>query len=1155
VKRILSKRLIYVLLAFIALGVIISATLTISAGTITGTLNASEFEEGDIVSDTSSGIFLIKATAEKYVTIQANSKTDEEGNKFTNRLKLNGVGDSDSRSVHFNVDSAAYVRVYVLSGSSSQDRNLALYNSSTGEVVDSKVVYGGATTGISDNIIPVLTYTIEEAGSFYLVAEVGAVNIYQVEVEELGELAPRKEWSEVESPVLEEVSINETDGTKVDVPWTMDIGRDGADKLVFNLLDESGEVVKSNTVTTLATSGIESIEPPTSGNYTIQAEAFRDDEETTKTSNTVEVEDFVMPLDSPVITKIKTGSDSSAVVRWKPVSEAESYTLEYKATNEDEYIVAHENIKVGDVSWLITSTITGLTAGTEYDIKVSAIRGIQKQSTTETFTIASEEEEWTWDNIGSGGKGTVTENDDGSLTIDATGGKIADSEDGFTFYYTEINPESENFTLTAKFRVDDSENKDNQSGFGVIATDTLVENDSSYRYFNSAAALFAKFYDSDSGNLKYGIPGGRFVTGYTGSPNESSSDRNLINNTPFDWDFKYDYVTDDNPNPPKFEDGEEYTLTLRKSNTGYETYMDDDTSNRVIYYGTDLLNVQEEDKVYVGMCVSRKIKCTVLDYSFTKIAPEDDDPEEERPIEYTTPKIELDTTTTTSSKDYTGYLVPNVKGTYTVYNKKGKVVVEDVLVEANERSQIDLSLKKGANDYTVEFTPASHDEQGFEDYEDLDSYEPFEYDFTVTYKTYRKNESTIYVSPNGSSKNSGSKKKPLDIYTATSYVKPGQKIILLGGEYNLDEQILIARGNNGTEEDKIILMSDPDEKAVLNFENSETGGVLLKGDYWHIYNIDITNSINNLKALHVTGNNNIIEKCNFYNNTSTGMQISGYSSEDTSMWPTNNLVISCEAYNNCDTLGNDADGFGAKLTCGEGNVFRYCIAHHNIDDGWDLYAKSTSGSIGVVTIESCVAYANGKLTEDTGNTLTGEGNGFKLGGESMPGAHILTNSISFNNLGKGITSNSGPDCQVTNCISYKNTAENLSLYTSYKVTDYVLDNVISYSGGMDDEIKLKNQTSLESETNYINGVNVSGVAVEDNWFESLDVTIEPTIASDGSIDMHGLLVLTDEAPEDTGAVIEENENPTEIDVDEDNIPEDCGFFESIFRRIWNFFFK
>ena len=47
--------------------------------------------------------------------------------------------------------------------------------------------------------------------------------------------------------------------------------------------------------------------------------------------------------------------------------------------------------------------------------------------------------------------------------------------------------------------------------------------------------------------------------------------------------------------------------------------------------------------------------------------------------------------------------------------------------------------------------------------------------------------------------------------------------------------------------------------------------------------------------------------------------------------------------NNADRAMEDADGFAAKLTTGEGNVFDGCIAAYNADDGWDLFAKAATG--------------------------------------------------------------------------------------------------------------------------------------------------------------------------------------------------------------------
>ena len=37
----------------------------------------------------------------------------------------------------------------------------------------------------------------------------------------------------------------------------------------------------------------------------------------------------------------------------------------------------------------------------------------------------------------------------------------------------------------------------------------------------------------------------------------------------------------------------------------------------------------------------------------------------------------------------------------------------------------------------------------------------------------------------------------------------------------------------------------------------------------------------------------------------------------------------------------DADGFAAKLTVGDGNVFDGCISYNNADDGWDFFAKGS----------------------------------------------------------------------------------------------------------------------------------------------------------------------------------------------------------------------
>ena len=171
-----------------------------------------------------------------------------------------------------------------------------------------------------------------------------------------------------------------------------------------------------------------------------------------------------------------------------------------------------------------------------------------------------------------------------------------------------------------------------------------------------------------------------------------------------------------------------------------------------------------------------------------------------------------------------------------------------------------------------------------------------------------------------------------------------------------------------------------------------------------------------------------------YHNGNTGLQVSRYlTTDEFDMWPAYNLILNCTSYGNADAGYEDADGFAAKLTVGDGNVFDGCISYNNADDGWDLFAKVQSGSIGAVTIKNSVAYGNGYLEDGTN---AGNGNGFKLGGDSMSGKHVLENCVAFDNKAKGIDSNSCPDINVINCTTFNNESYNICLlYTSDAADD------------------------------------------------------------------------------------------------------------------------
>ena len=159
------------------------------------------------------------------------------------------------------------------------------------------------------------------------------------------------------------------------------------------------------------------------------------------------------------------------------------------------------------------------------------------------------------------------------------------------------------------------------------------------------------------------------------------------------------------------------------------------------------------------------------------------------------------------------------------------------------------------------------------------------------------------------------------------------------------------------------MIADPEAttRPVFDFQGL-SAGMIIGGDYWYFKGFDVTNSANAQKGIQVSGNHNTLDLIEAYHNGNTGVQISRLNSSDTfEYWPSYNLILNCTSYGNADAGYEDADGFAAKLTVGNGNVFDGCISHHNADDGWDLFAKVQTGSIGVVTIKNCIAYANGYL--------------------------------------------------------------------------------------------------------------------------------------------------------------------------------------------------
>lgn len=369
-----------------------------------------------------------------------------------------------------------------------------------------------------------------------------------------------------------------------------------------------------------------------------------------------------------------------------------------------------------------------------------------------------------------------------------------------------------------------------------------------------------------------------------------------------------------------------------------------------------------------------------------------------------------------------------------------------------------------------------------------------------------------YVATNGNDSNSGtSTSSPFKTLTkAIDQAAAGDTIYVRGGTHNYSNTIVITK--NGSSSTKINVFAYNNEMPILNYSMSEGAsnrGIVLDGDYWHWKGIIIQGAGDN--GMLLSGNNNTIENCIFRNNKDTGLQLSRYntSASSISQWPTNNLILSCESYDNKDSGNENADGFAAKLTCGTGNIFRNCVAHHNIDDGWDLYTKSDTGPIGIIVLEGCIAHHNGTLT--TGGTSGGgDKNGYKLGSSAHQINHIVRRCIAFNNGKHGFTDNGNIGAiEFTNNTSYNNEGYN---WHTRDGASHVFKNNLSFDNGTNDRIR-GNSTAPNS---FVGAT--GGFTVTSSDFVTLTMGVNANPTGNGFLNLNTNSDLIDAGVTSTGII-------------------------------------
>ena len=309
----------------------------------------------------------------------------------------------------------------------------------------------------------------------------------------------------------------------------------------------------------------------------------------------------------------------------------------------------------------------------------------------------------------------------------------------------------------------------------------------------------------------------------------------------------------------------------------------------------------------------------------------------------------------------------------------------------------------------------------------------------ILFSGYTFTSSKNYIAAvTGTSSGTGTLASPYDVLTAISKAAVGDTVYIRGGQYMMASMINLNKGGSAT--GYINIWAYPgDSRPILDFFNrgysgtnsSSERGIQISKPYYNLVGLDISRAGDN--GMNISSSYAIIRNCRFYKNCDGGLQITG-----SSLTEGNNQIIDCDSYDNYDYktaggAGGNADGFSCKLTVGPGNKFIRCRSWDNSDDGYDCY-----GSQNDIYFEDCWVMTNGQKSYDVSTypswpagtygvgvvINTGNGNGFKVGGNGAVGGATLIRCISYghnimSSSNKGFDQNNSVGRVIcSNCISY-----------------------------------------------------------------------------------------------------------------------------------------
>ncbi|WP_252106485.1 MULTISPECIES: exopolygalacturonate lyase [unclassified Halomonas] len=621
------------------------------------------------------------------------------------------------------------------------------------------------------------------------------------------------------------------------------------------------------------------------------------------------------------------------------------------------------------------------------------------------------------------------------VTIESRGGKLANSHEGGTFYYTRL-PTDQNFVLTATLTLEQlgpetGATPNRQEGAGIIVRDVLGAPRANpqplgHEEFPAASNMVMNLLRSHT-RENDGLANATAVY-REGIQDPWGNPGNLLSKE--DYSEGLDYG-----------DQRSYRMSLARTDEHFIVTLDDgDHTHRheLSEAPANLVEVQDPDHQYVGFFAARNARLGVSD-----IALELSDANTRQAEAYQPPQTPLVWSVASpkvvTAPDYTLQALANYAGTFSVA-QGGEPLGEVQAVKAGQLFRLPIDVTEPTE---VELTFEPSEGPGSAQsttimLEPISVADPYD----------------LYVSPDGRADQPGSQENPLDLSSAIARVAPGGTIHLADGDYGAIEIPVSASGSPNA------LKRLTGEDANVRF----TEMVSHNASYWQLDHLEVAG-----ERLIVHGSHNVFEHIVTHSAPDTGFQITSPDDVGRALWASHNTVRYSESYNNMDASGINADGFAAKMRIGEGNSFDHCLSHHNIDDGWDLFNKVEDGPNGAVTITNSIAFNNGQTLDrpQTGGNL---GNGFKLGGEGLPVAHTVEGNLSFNNGMDGFTDNFNSGAlSIVNNVAIDNDRFNFIVRQS------------PYGDELESATLSRNVSlHLVSESQYSDSVH--GDIRDDNWF-------------------------------------------------------------------------